>query len=80
MKVVLKILADQDIDEFTQLIDVFEEVFEMKSFIKPDHNHLLRVLTNPGFLALIVKANNKVVGGRLPARPILFCEALSLYL
>lgn len=63
MEIEIKILSDNDISEFTDLIDVFEEVFEMKSFVKPGNNYLQKVLAKPGFLVLIAKANNKVLGG-----------------
>ncbi len=63
MKTEIKLLSDQDIDDFVELIDVFAEVFEMNNFIKPDINYLQNILTKPDFLTLIAKANHRVVGG-----------------
>jgi aminoglycoside 3-N-acetyltransferase I len=63
MQTELKILSHHDIDEFIELINVFAEVFEMENFSKTDKNYLQRILSKPDFLVLIVKSNNKVVGG-----------------
>lgn len=63
METEIKILSHKDISDFAELIDVFEDVFEMRNFIKPDTKYLEEVLTKPDFLVLIAKANNKVLGG-----------------
>ncbi len=63
METEIKILSHKDITDFSELIDVFEEVFEMKNFMKPDNDYLEKVLTNPNFLVLIAKAGDKVLGG-----------------
>jgi aminoglycoside 3-N-acetyltransferase I len=63
MQTEIKILSHNDIDEFSELIDVFEDVFEMKNFSKPGDDYLHKILTKPDFFVLIAKANNKVVGG-----------------
>jgi len=63
VKTEIKILSHNDINDFTQLIDVFEEVFEMKNFVKPGNKYLHKVLAKPGFLVLVAKANGKVLGG-----------------
>ncbi|MDQ2752829.1 MAG: GNAT family N-acetyltransferase [Bacteroidota bacterium] len=63
MKTEIKLLSDQDINDFVELIDVFAEVFEINNFIKPDIDYLQNILTKPGFLILVAKTNHKVVGG-----------------
>jgi aminoglycoside 3-N-acetyltransferase I len=63
MQTEIKILSHDDIREFTELIDVFECVFEMKNFSKPSNDYLHNILTKPNFFVLIAKANSKVVGG-----------------
>jgi aminoglycoside 3-N-acetyltransferase I len=63
METEIKILTHNDIRDFTELINVFEEVFEMKNFIKPDDHYLQTVLAKPDFLVLISKAGDKVLGG-----------------
>ena len=59
----IKMLSGGDIDDFTKLLDVFTDVFEMKHFAKPGRIYLQKVLTNPRFLVLVAKENDKVVGG-----------------
>jgi aminoglycoside 3-N-acetyltransferase I len=63
METEIKILAHNDIDDFAELIDVFEKVFEMKNFIKPDNRHLQTVLAKPDFFVLVAKGGSKVLGG-----------------
>ncbi len=63
MEIEVKLLSQRDIDDFIELINVFEDVFEMKNFSKPDNNYLQYVLTKPDFLTLVAKADKKVVGG-----------------
>jgi hypothetical protein len=53
-------LSHNDFDDFSELLSVFEEVFEMKNFIKPGNNYLQKVLTKPNFLVVIAKEDNKV--------------------
>lgn len=63
MKIEIKILSDQDIDDFVELIRVFEDVFEMKDFIIPDSKYLRNILAKPNFLTLVAKDGGKVLGG-----------------
>jgi hypothetical protein len=43
MKTEIKILSAHDINDFAELINVFEEAFEMKDFTKPPQEHLQSV-------------------------------------
>jgi aminoglycoside 3-N-acetyltransferase I len=54
-------LTHTDIDPFTDLINVFKEVFEWSSV--PTKTHLQKVLTNPTFFVFVAKADSKLVGG-----------------
>jgi aminoglycoside 3-N-acetyltransferase I len=54
-------LTHTDIDPFTDLINVFKEVFEWSSV--PTRTHLQKVLTNPTFGVFVAKADSKLVGG-----------------
>ncbi|MGO4291845.1 GNAT family N-acetyltransferase [Chitinophaga sp. RAB17] len=63
MDLTIKILSHQDIDDFVALLSVFEKVFEIPAFVKPDRNYLERILGNPGFLVAVAVANNAIVGG-----------------
>ena len=40
MKIDIQILTEQQISEMTELISVFQKVFEMDEFIYPNENHL----------------------------------------
>ena len=59
----IKILARNDIGEFTELVKVFEDVFEMENFICPPLSHLKNLLNKPGFFAMVAKKDGKVIGG-----------------
>ncbi len=63
MKIDIKILSNQDIEDFSKLIDVFEDVFKMENFNKPDDKYLQQMLTKSNFFVLLAKAENKVLGG-----------------
>ncbi|QMU30317.1 GNAT family N-acetyltransferase [Adhaeribacter radiodurans] len=63
MTVEIKKLSNQDLDTFIELIRVFEDVFEMKNFVLPDHKHLQQLLAKDSFFVFVALENNKVVGG-----------------
>jgi aminoglycoside 3-N-acetyltransferase I len=56
-------LSSRKLDEFIELIRVFEDVFEMKNFNLPAAAHLQSLLDNPGFLVFVAKFRDKVIGG-----------------
>lgn len=63
MDIEIKKLSPQDIDDFSDLIRIFEIVFEIDNFKMPNEKHLQSLLSNPTFFSLVAKKNNKVVGG-----------------
>lgn len=63
MEIKIKILSNQDIEDFSELIDVFEAVFEMEDFVKPTDRYLQDILAKPNFFVLVAKAENEVLGG-----------------
>jgi aminoglycoside 3-N-acetyltransferase I len=63
MKIDLKILSNSDIDEFIELIKIFENVFEMEEFAIPENNYLQKLLNQQNFFVLIACIGEKVVGG-----------------
>ncbi len=63
MDIELKKLSPQDIDDFSDLIRIFQIVFEMNNFEKPDEKHLQSLLNKPDFFTLVAKYDNKVLGG-----------------
>lgn len=56
-------LNGDDIDKFVQLIEVFEDVFEMKNFKMPDVLYLQELLTKPDFFVFVATSENIVIGG-----------------
>ncbi|MFT2008836.1 GNAT family N-acetyltransferase [Pontibacter sp. 13R65] len=63
MEIEYKKLLDQDVNEFIQLIRVFEEVFEMQQFLMPDRNHLAQVLAKNDFLVFVAMQERTVIAG-----------------
>lgn len=63
MNLELQILQSQNLEELKALVLVFENVFEMKNFKLPNERHLQKLLDKETFLAVIAKANNKIIGG-----------------
>lgn len=63
MDIEIKKLSPQDIGDFSDLIRIFEIVFEMDNFKMPDEKYLQDLLSKPDFFTLVAKYNNKVLGG-----------------
>ncbi len=63
MNVTIEKLDHNGISKFTQLIRLFEEVFEMKNFIIPDEIYLKQLLEKDGFFVFVALLGNEVVGG-----------------
>jgi len=52
-----------DIKYFTELIRLFEDVFEMKNLVMPSAIHLQKILSEETFLSFVAVHDNKIVGG-----------------
>lgn len=63
MNIQVNKLDPKDIDKFTQLIRVFEEVFEMTNFTIPEEKYLIQILAKKDFFVFVALLDNKVVGG-----------------
>ena len=63
MHIEIKKLGSRDIDLFQSLISVFEDVFEMKSFIMPSKEYLQQLLQKDSFFVFVALLEGKVVGG-----------------
>jgi aminoglycoside 3-N-acetyltransferase I len=63
MNIQVKKLQPKNIDEFTELIRVFEEVFEMKNFKMPEEKYLIQLLAKEDLIVFVGVLDNKVVGG-----------------
>src|SRR5690606_31178210 len=56
-------LTKQDCGRFVELIQIFEDVFEMNNFEIPSDNHLQSLLEDDGFLVFVGLHHGSVVGG-----------------
>jgi aminoglycoside 3-N-acetyltransferase I len=63
METVIKKLKAHQLNEFVDLIGIFEEVFEMENFSLPGKEHLQALLNKPGFMVFVATVDNHVVGG-----------------
>lgn len=63
MDITIKKLGEHDINQFSKLIRLFEDVFEMENFSMPPQKHLQALLKNDSFFVFVALANNLVIGG-----------------
>ncbi|MEO5674746.1 MAG: GNAT family N-acetyltransferase [Chitinophagales bacterium] len=63
MDIEIKKLTKQDLDNFIELINIFENVFEMKNLKMPDETYLQQLLEKDDFFVFVALLDNKVVGG-----------------
>ena len=63
MSIEIKKLDYHDIDQFIELIRLFENVFEMKDFDMPDENYLRQLLEKDSFFVFVALSRDEVVGG-----------------
>jgi aminoglycoside 3-N-acetyltransferase I len=63
MKTDIQILQSDNITELNELISVFENVFNMESYERPNQTHLQNLLEKPTFFAVIAKNEDKIIAG-----------------
>ncbi len=63
MEVQIKHLEKNEFTLFSELVDIFAIVFEMRDFKKPSELHLKKCFEKEGFGAIVAIHNNKVIGG-----------------
>lgn len=63
LKTEIQILKPHDLDQLNDLITVFEDVFEMKNFRRPDQAHLQSLLKKETFFAVTAKTEGKIIAG-----------------
>ncbi|MDB5119852.1 MAG: acetyltransferase, family [Sphingobacteriales bacterium] len=63
MNIEIKKLGSQSVDEFKELIRVFENVFEMESLQMPDEAYLRQLLKKQDFFVFAAFSDDMVVGG-----------------
>lgn len=59
----IKKLLSQDVNDFSKLIEVFENVFEWGNFKFPSHAHLKKLLNNSNFFVFVAKDRDQLIGG-----------------
>jgi aminoglycoside 3-N-acetyltransferase I len=63
METIYKILTADDADNFTGLVKIFKEVFEIGNKDLPSQHHFAQLLANNSFIAMAATVNNEVFGG-----------------
>lgn len=63
MTIEIKKLEVSDLELFSSMVRLFEDVFEMKDFEMPSASHLQHTLRNEGFMAFVATSEGEVVGG-----------------
>jgi aminoglycoside 3-N-acetyltransferase I len=63
MEITIKRLGATDLDDFLDLLGVFEDVFEWENFTVPETEHLQKLLNSANFLAFVAISDQKVTGG-----------------
>lgn len=59
----IQIIQANQLQDFQALLGVFEDVFEMEKFTIPSDAHLLNLLNNKHFFAVVAKSESKVIAG-----------------
>ena len=59
----IKLLQSEDLEKLTQLIRLYERVFEMETFVLPSQEYLQYLLDRPGATFLVALIDKQVVGG-----------------
>src|SRR5690554_1350146 len=59
----IEIISEGNAGDFSELLNVFEKVFEMTNFVKPDHEYLRGLLKQENFIVVAAKEGQQVIGG-----------------
>jgi aminoglycoside 3-N-acetyltransferase I len=64
MNITIKKLESPDLQQFVQLVRLFEDVFNMENFTIPPEEHLQSLLAQDGFYAFVaLDENDRIVAG-----------------
>ncbi|QNL51016.1 GNAT family N-acetyltransferase [Olivibacter sp. SDN3] len=63
MNISIRVLSTTDVQELTDLITLFKQVFDMQPFVTPNHEHLEQLLQKNNFIAVIAEIDNHIIGG-----------------
>jgi aminoglycoside 3-N-acetyltransferase I len=76
-----KLLSEKDVDQLLELLQVFEEVFEIKNLSPPDKTYLQEQLAKKSFVVMVAIQDKIVVGGLTAyTLPSYYSKKPSLYL
>jgi aminoglycoside 3-N-acetyltransferase I len=81
MDITIRQLLPGDIAEFSELLGVFADVFDMKGFKMPDEAYLAGLLARPGFFVFVARTPEAVIGGLTAyTLPSYYVESSEVYL
>jgi len=63
MEIEIKKLTTENVDEFVELIAIFNDVFESDDITVPGEQYLADLLNKPDFLVLVARFGEMVIGG-----------------
>lgn len=63
MEITIKQLSEGDLGQFTEMLELFGEVFELKYYQIPDKSYLENLLASPNFAVFVALSDNQVTGG-----------------
>ena len=86
MEVEIEVLQADNIQEFKQLLTVFDIVFEYEPYTRPDDVHLINLLKKSSFYAIIATADDRIIAGLTAytldqyhlTQPILYIQDLAV--
>ena len=59
----IKIIKPDELDQLLDLISVFEVVFEMEHFKRPNETYLKSLLKRDNFFAVVARTDGKIIAG-----------------
>lgn len=63
MRIEIQKLSPYQLNEFIDLLDIFEDVFEMKNFESPHKEHLQELLAKDDFFVFVAVSEGEIIGG-----------------
>jgi len=86
MEIEIKILSPENLEEFNQLLTIFDLVFEYEPYTRPEVMHLEKLLKSKSFYAIVALLNDKMIAGLTAynleqyhsTKPILYLQDLAV--
>ena len=63
VKVKIIKLISEDAEKLSDLVDIYEDVFEMKNFKKPSLKHFEQMLSKDSVIILVAEKDEQIIGG-----------------